>query len=537
MKNIAVQATHDAKARSSAPRCYPKTRVAVQTEISEWMRQDHGPVAQMILWVTGPAGAGKTAIAGSLADAWSAKNMLAASFFFSAIGYSSTCKSTKYFVPTLAYQLLQHPELCASGLEEHLFAAIQKNPVVFDQALHVQFEALILKPLRNLDTSSKRKWPKAILIDGLDECDADPSTSSSDTRKQQSKADVHTGILSTLLRATNDPSFPFRIIVVSRPEYAISRFFDRHNGKSIRIFLDDAYNPDVDITHFIEEKLATIRERLSPIEPEWPPNREHVVRTLVRNASGQFVYAAIAMGYIDSEDDSGEHPGEKLHRIVQGDEGASNPPPFEKLDALFECILQTSPNPTLAVQWIHAILELQTESTNSVTMVRAFLERRGGEMKHLLGSLASLISITDTFKFFHKSLHDFLGSSIRSKALYISPEITKGFLQDRWYELLKSKSPPLPPFTVESSLASDRGPQTHLKPVEHKYFLEHYAGSLTTRYLHLSAQGYHPNDVEWWTTTACAELLDEREDKIQNVHEIVHEAVSAVMEGCPSGVH
>ena len=82
----------------------------------------------------------------------------------------------------------------------------------------------------------------------------------------------------------------------------------------------------------------------------------------------------------------------------------------------------------------------------------------------------------------------------------------------------------------------DKGPQTHLNPIQRKNFLEHFAGALTTRYLHLSTDDgkYHPNDVEWWSSTACAELLGQHEDKIvQRVHEIVHEAVSAAVEYLP----
>ncbi|TEB20194.1 hypothetical protein FA13DRAFT_1645330 [Coprinellus micaceus] len=62
--------------RCDAPKCHPETRTAVQEDIISWI------TTQRIMWLSGPAGAGKTAIAGSVAETCEDMGLLAGSFFF-----------------------------------------------------------------------------------------------------------------------------------------------------------------------------------------------------------------------------------------------------------------------------------------------------------------------------------------------------------------------------------------------------------------------------------------------------------------------
>ncbi|TEB22950.1 hypothetical protein FA13DRAFT_1670397, partial [Coprinellus micaceus] len=219
VENVAADAIHGAQARSSAPECYPATRVAVREDITKWIRQEDSPTPEKILWVSGPAGAGKTAIAGSLAEAWKGEKLLAASFFFSSFFGSSHCRSTERFIATLVYQLIRHRSL--SDLKTAVLSAIRNNPLVFQQNLKEQLETLILDPLRRVDRRSSEKWPKAILIDGVDECEA----GGAGRPLPNQRAAAHKEILSALTHAATHESFPFLIIVVSRPDPTIDRFF------------------------------------------------------------------------------------------------------------------------------------------------------------------------------------------------------------------------------------------------------------------------------------------------------------------------
>ncbi len=76
---ISDGAFHDAKARFPPPRCHPGTRVEVLNTITDWIH-DPDP-CQRIFWLNGPAGAGKSAIAQTVAEHCKVKE-LAASFFF-----------------------------------------------------------------------------------------------------------------------------------------------------------------------------------------------------------------------------------------------------------------------------------------------------------------------------------------------------------------------------------------------------------------------------------------------------------------------
>ncbi|KAJ7074587.1 hypothetical protein C8F01DRAFT_1101041, partial [Mycena amicta] len=104
-------AFHNSEQRFPPPKCHPQTRVAVQEAIQSWAMSDseEGP---SVLWVYGPAGAGKSAIAQTMAERWSAPGPrdLAAAFFF-AHWRNGGGDGAKLF-PTLAYQFaLRSPGL------------------------------------------------------------------------------------------------------------------------------------------------------------------------------------------------------------------------------------------------------------------------------------------------------------------------------------------------------------------------------------------------------------------------------------------
>ncbi|TEB40224.1 hypothetical protein FA13DRAFT_1578850, partial [Coprinellus micaceus] len=133
-------AAHDSAERGTdAPKCFPETREAVQGELLSHI--EHGETR--MVWLTGPAGAGKTAIMGSIADECHARRWLAGSFFISASAMKVDRCSKRYIIPTLAYHLFQ---LDIPGLPTAILAAITYNPSVFDKRLDHQVEFLILGP-------------------------------------------------------------------------------------------------------------------------------------------------------------------------------------------------------------------------------------------------------------------------------------------------------------------------------------------------------------------------------------------------------
>ncbi|KAJ3507816.1 hypothetical protein NMY22_g16814 [Coprinellus aureogranulatus] len=229
LSNITIGAMHNSQERSDAPKCHPETRVAVQEEIIGWIvNGDRDDCLKRVLWMTGPAGSGKTAIAGSIAELCKEKGLLAATFFFSSFSGSPGRSSKRRLIATIAYQLLQ----CAA-LEEvgkRILAVINKNPAIFGLRLKDQVEELILAPLRGarVHAVDATPWPKAIIIDGLDEAEPDHIDGvASDA--QRARDEIHLEILSALLYAAHDPDFPFCIVVISRPERVIR--FQSSNGR------------------------------------------------------------------------------------------------------------------------------------------------------------------------------------------------------------------------------------------------------------------------------------------------------------------
>ncbi|KAJ2926329.1 hypothetical protein H1R20_g10765, partial [Candolleomyces eurysporus] len=230
---IAPGALHDSAERCDAPKCHPETRVAVQGEIYSWIvHGDLDPAQKMvkIQWVTGPAGTGKSAIMGSVADTCKQDGVPAVTFFFSASASPDRRRKTA-FIPTLAYQLAEH----LPALKDLVAQAIQDKPLLFTKNLRVQMEALILTPLRHVTVESKQ--PGVVLVDGVDECEVEQYAGSHASPRagesiERTKDEDQLEILEVLRDAALDPAFPFRIVIASRPERVFREFFNNESHKS-----------------------------------------------------------------------------------------------------------------------------------------------------------------------------------------------------------------------------------------------------------------------------------------------------------------
>ncbi|KAJ2916244.1 hypothetical protein MD484_g4161, partial [Candolleomyces efflorescens] len=445
-EHIAAGAMHDSAERCDAPKCHPETRVAVQDELIEWI--EHGEeeeAPKKIAWVTGPAGGGKTAIMGSTADTCQEMGLLACGFFFSSFAVSANRRSKRCLVATLAYQLGQHEALHEVG--ERLLSCVERNPAVFEKQLEVQLDQLLLQPLRE----SRRKpdgpsWPKVIIIDGLDECEADQynDVARSPHATPRSKEADQVEILSALLKAVNDPLFPFRIIIASRPEPAIQSFFtDIAHHTTRKIFLDDKYNPDADMLLFLESKFKAIQRRFQ-LPSSWPS--KNVKRHLVGNASGQFIYVATVMRFIEG---SSAPPHELLDQVMALRRADVSANPFAPLDALYTHIINSTPNPLLTAGWLSLIFctpylqEPLSENPLPARFSQLFLESSLGEASYVFGGLNSLISIPPVedhilpYSLFHKSFTDFLDEPTRCGSLHV--EDRRGLYRARYLAIWQSK--------------------------------------------------------------------------------------------------
>ncbi|KAF6755307.1 hypothetical protein DFP72DRAFT_1121725, partial [Ephemerocybe angulata] len=431
-KHMAAGAIHDSKERCNAPKCMPETRVAVQDEILSWITDGHKDTEpKTILWVTGPAGTGKAAILGTIAERCKADGTLAATFFFSSFSGSLARRSKTHLVSTLAYQLLEHKGLDRVGqVGACMSQAIRGSPAILQKRLQTQLEELVLLPFRQRAPTGAGPMSQnrmAIIIDGLDECD-----------RRHTKEDEQIEILSALLHAATDPSFPFVIVIASRPELAIREFFSAGLARDAtrELFLDNKYNPDADIRLFYESKFSSIRRRFN-LSPEWPTVKE--LLKLVANASGQFIYAATVMRFVEGPPTGTQNvapavpglrtPHQRLVRILELRTRPHTPNvrPLEALDILYDSVVRTCSEPLLSMKWLGAISFLLARiNPMPARLVRLWLEQSPGEEVCVLGPLSSLISIPsdpncdELYSFHHKSFADFFEDESRCADLYVS---------------------------------------------------------------------------------------------------------------------
>ncbi|KAF8959312.1 hypothetical protein BDZ97DRAFT_2043840 [Flammula alnicola] len=165
-KEVATTAFHNSEQHVDPPKCHPNTRLAVLQKIMEWIQHSEDRDA-WIMWLNGAAGAGKSAIARSIAEMCErAKLPLATFFFFRA---DPTRNTAKPLVATLAYQLAISIPLAGDVIVE----ALDRDPHLFGRSFKSQLNALIIEPLRQLrrQCDSPVTPPFLIIIDGLDECD------------------------------------------------------------------------------------------------------------------------------------------------------------------------------------------------------------------------------------------------------------------------------------------------------------------------------------------------------------------------------
>ncbi|PPQ83541.1 hypothetical protein CVT26_004260, partial [Gymnopilus dilepis] len=158
-KYISLDITHDNDALLDA-RVPSSTGDAILQKLMQWALDSTN--ASNVLWLHGPPGVGKTAIAVSFAAALAKQDRLAASFFFPP---DDTRDLKRSFMPSLAYQLsISMPEVA-----QHIADAVRTNPIIFGQSLGTQMKELIVDPILSsgLDTAVNR----IVVIDGLDAYD------------------------------------------------------------------------------------------------------------------------------------------------------------------------------------------------------------------------------------------------------------------------------------------------------------------------------------------------------------------------------
>ncbi|KIK05944.1 hypothetical protein K443DRAFT_318427 [Laccaria amethystina LaAM-08-1] len=371
---------------------------------------DNGKQKKSILWLHAPAGAGKSAIAQSIAElCCSAKpSSLAASFFFSR--NVAERNTEKYLAATLAYQIAVSIPAARPFIEN----VVQQDPCIFSRSLEAQFTKLIAEPLveATVIDSLGSKCPTLILLDGLDEC-----IGNNDGEEKQC------AIIKAIYTCLTCFDISLQFLIASRPEPHIRNVFKQPDILSISHYLelDDSFDPDQDIGIFLRAEFFRIRayHPLMASIADWPS--ETVLGHLVCESSQQFIYAATVIKFVG---DPRHNPIQRLDMVLQP-YTETQPSPFTSLDTLYRQVLDSAqPEHIDAILTLFSIA-LQNKKWLGPTLanIANIMGLSVQDIHLLLYDLHSIVKVSGAdsqVEFFHASFPSFLESETRAGSYYIS---------------------------------------------------------------------------------------------------------------------
>jgi len=398
LKEAAVPgAFHNSLERSDPPKCHKHTREAILDKIMDLVRKKID-TDTFIMWLYGAAGAGKSAIAQTIAELCEEHKLLLASFFF--FRADSLRSNSKQLVATIAYQVA----VVIPGVRGLMEAAIDNDPHLLSRSLITQFAALIVDPLERLFETSVGEHtalPNLIIIDGLDEC--------MDGTQVQ--------ILDMIFAIGKRSKFPFSFLVASRPELEISAAmgYGKIREGLTRLPLAADITSRDDIRRFLQDKFDEIR-LTHPIQSDlpssWPSSED--IETLVYKSSGQFIYASTVVKFVSSRR---HRPNHRLE-IILNLRPKGKDLPFAELDALYRYVFFSVEETMTAVQIIATALTLRYGPR--IPVLSDILDLSPTDIELHLIDLGSLVVYGKNFlNILHASLGDFLFDESRSQELYI----------------------------------------------------------------------------------------------------------------------
>jgi hypothetical protein len=391
-KFISEDASYDSRARFPPPRCHPGTRVRVLKTITDWINDPDPP--QRIFWLSGPAGAGKSAIAQTIAEHCEGTR-LAASFFFQR-NTSDRGVLDRLFL-TLAWQLATS----IPKLRPYLESTLKAERSIHAKSINVQFDRLFMKAFELLLRNEPGLRPEKglVIVDALDECNSD-----------QDQKDFLTLIENELASRR----IPLRFLISSRPEPHIQETFNMDTMKRITsaLVLDETFGPNDDIRKYLEDEFSRIftgrRISLSPPDAV-------IINHLVSEASGQFIYASTVIKFVDKKD---RNPRKQLEIILK--RRRANPTsPYTPLDQLYTEILSQQPNVRVLRDVFVLVIAL---GRVDIGFVCRRLRMSKDDLEPDLHRMHSILNISDVaIEAYHLSLRDFLQDKKRAGKYYIHP--------------------------------------------------------------------------------------------------------------------
>jgi hypothetical protein len=426
----------DSEASEYAPRCFPGTREQHISDITDWAIGINSEQTQLMLWMWGPAGVGKSALAQTCAEKVQELDQLGAAFFFSINGRTDH----RPFFVTLAYQL----STVLPQYRQILDTIVSRDKTLVTKNMSAQFDSLIVRPMQDLEKQGASVGQKAIFIDGLDEC---------------ANRDAQVKIIQLIAASVRDKSTPLRWAIFSRAETHILSTFEHERISPItRIIELPIRSPDDDreIELYLRHEFANIlRRRKLPLSPSWPADGD--IKALVKTAAGLFAYAAAVLRFIDLS--TSLRLEDPLQDVLDSASEAGSDP-FAGLDAFYMLIMQRIPKKILCNaqllmtrmvlftfgdvetrglahnfnllglsqsellgihQYLHAVLKFQEPKVPLVLgddfdSARPFSDQD----KSFLLLRDQVLGVHGYLDFYHKSFYDFLCDPVRSLSFCVT---------------------------------------------------------------------------------------------------------------------
>ncbi|KAJ7242262.1 hypothetical protein C8J57DRAFT_1084444 [Mycena rebaudengoi] len=385
---IADDALHDSAERYPQPRCHPETRKRLLDILWQWALTENRP-SKAILWLHGPAGSGKSAIAQSFCQKLEDESRLGGSFFFQR-GHPSRGNAQKLF-PTIAYQLA----LLLPELRQLISRTIENDPAIVQRSFRNQLQELIIKPCLN----SSLSWPVPVVIDGLDECDGQG---------------IQREVLQSISDAVSGADIPILFFIASRPESHICEAF-ANSGFHRPLDIDQSFK---DVRTYLLDEFSRIHRdhwTMATVPSPWPTSE--ILDVLVQKSSGYFIYAATVIKFVD---DTQFRPVERLD-IILGIKNSISASPFGPLDELYHQILRGVPM-EFQSQLVGILAVIAARFNFVCSEIEQLFELEVGNVRLILRGLRSVIAGTERGlkpRAYHASFLDFLGNPSRSGPFWV----------------------------------------------------------------------------------------------------------------------
>ena len=397
--------------------CLPKTRQGLLDDIVAWV---NNPIGGSVFWLYGAPGSGKSTVANTIGSLFSDLKRLAASFRFSR-------DTNQRNEPTLLFgNLTSQLAYFDSRLRKEIISIIKSQGNMDSLPLQNQLKTFIVDVLRAVEFTG----PVVLVIDAVDESGRDTA-----------RAGLLRALSAELPRL---PSF-VKILITSRNESDIrsklARISESHS-------IDSIQGTTADILTFIENQMLQIRASHVDLPPTWPGDRR--LDSLVNQAAGLFIWAAVACNYIKDGD-----PKVRLHHVLSGD-GSRRERAEVALDSLYLEILCRCCGTISSDVFKYVV--------GSILFAKTPFSQRGldsflGLGDHLIGepmvlpngsevelasstsilnSLTSILHAGETIRIIHPSVFDFFTTARRcsDNRFYINSSNQNHILTDRCFRVM-----------------------------------------------------------------------------------------------------